>query len=287
MNKNLISKYIQPLLPIETGIASGGCLRGPVQAILFDIYGTLFISASGGSKPQLLGSNRRAALLQLLTRHELRMTVASLLNDLQFEIDSQHAVSNNQGVAYPEVDILQVWRHVLPLREPEDIRRFALEFEFIVNPVYPMPNLERFLAVCARQAAVMGIISNAQFYTPYLFKWLLEADLSQLGFEPELILMSYQHGHAKPSMSLFEKAVGILAKRGIGPDEVLYVGNDMLKDIYPSRVCGFQSALFAGDRRSLRLHREDPRCNNLKPDLIVTDLEQLLPHLRSVKSSNG
>ena len=279
MDKKLISKYIQPLLPIETEIAPGGCMRGPVKAILFDIYGTLFISASGGSRPQHLGSNRRAALQHLLTRHDLQMTVASLLSLLQLEIESQHACSRDRGIDHPEVDILAVWRQVLPIKESEGIRRFALEFEFIVNPVFPMPNLDRFLASCARKVTVMGIISNAQFYTPFLFEWLLDADLSRLGFEPELVLMSFEQGRAKPSLVLFESAVELLGKRGIGPEEVLYVGNDMLKDIYPASVCRFQCALFAGDQRSLRLHRGDPRCRNLKPDLIITQLEQLLPHL--------
>ena len=48
----------------------------------------------------------------------------------------------------------------------------------------------------------------------------------------------------------------------------------MLNDILPARSAGFQTALFAGDRRSLRLRRDDPRCTNLKPDMILTDLFQ-------------
>ena len=54
------------------------------------------------------------------------------------------------------------------------------------------------------------------------------------------------------------------------------MGNDMLNDILPARSVGFRTALFAGDKRSLRLRRDDPRCNNLKPDMILTDLIQLV-----------
>jgi putative hydrolase of the HAD superfamily len=66
-----------------------------------------------------------------------------------------------------------------------------------------------------------------------------------------------------------------LYSKGIQPVAVLYVGNDMLNDIYPANAIGFQTALFAGDRRSLRLRKDDPRCAALSPDLVVTDLGQL------------
>jgi putative hydrolase of the HAD superfamily len=49
----------------------------------------------------------------------------------------------------------------------------------------------------------------------------------------------------------------------------------MLNDIYPAHRSGFQTALFAGDARSLRWRRDDPRCSGLTPDLVVTDLNQV------------
>jgi putative hydrolase of the HAD superfamily len=279
VKKQLISAYITPLEPIRPAISPGGTLGRRARAVVFDIYGTLFISASGGKTFEQLTPSRRPFLRRLLVRYGLPADIEKLLNDLQREIDRQHDSGRQQGIAYPEVDILQIWQHVLPLVDPGDIRRFGLEFEFIVNPVYPMPRLTRFLADCARRVSRMGIISNAQFYTPYLFEWLLEADLGQLGFDPELVLLSYRLGLAKPSPELFRRTAAQLARNGIAPAETVYVGNDMLKDIRPASDCGFQTALFAGDRRSLRLHRDDPRCSRLKPDLIITDLEQLLPHL--------
>ena len=66
-----------------------------------------------------------------------------------------------------------------------------------------------------------------------------------------------------------------LGSKGIQPASVLFVGNDMLNDIYPAHAIGFQTALFAGDRRSLRLRTDDPRCAALRPELVLTDLGQL------------
>ena len=53
----------------------------------------------------------------------------------------------------------------------------------------------------------------------------------------------------------------------------------MRNDIYPAHAIGFQTALFAGDRRSLRLRADDARCADLKPDLVLTDLEQLIQYI--------
>jgi putative hydrolase of the HAD superfamily len=62
---------------------------------------------------------------------------------------------------------------------------------------------------------------------------------------------------------------------GIAAESALYVGNDLRNDIQPAAQAGFRTALFAGDRRSLRLHRDDQQCRDLSPDWVVTDLGQL------------
>jgi putative hydrolase of the HAD superfamily len=90
---------------------------------------------------------------------------------------------------------------------------------------------------------------------------------------------SFQHEVAKPSLALFDMASENLAARGIEPIAVLYVGNDMLNDIYPAHTVGFQTALFAGDRRSVRLRPDDPRCADLKSELVLTDLGQLVQYI--------
>lgn len=279
MDKSLIAKYVVPRVPLKTELRPGGYLCRPVRAILFDIYGTLFISASGGSEHQELEADREAHLQRLLRKYELPVTTTALLSEYQRAIDARHAELRVRGIEYPEVDIEDIWRQALPSIRPGDIRPFAVEFEFIVNPVYPMPNLKSFLFACGRQTAVMGIISNAQFYTRYLFEWLLNADLSRFGFDPELVIWSYLWKRAKPAAELFEQTAARLRKMGISPQHALFVGNDMLKDIYPARNCGFQTALFAGDNRSLRMRREDARCRRIRPDLIITELSQLFRHL--------
>ena len=131
----------------------------------------------------------------------------------------------------------------------------------------------------ARPASMGGIISNAQFYTPLLLEKFLNASLKKAGFADDLLIFSYQTEYAKPSEHLFHLAKRRLEKRGIATGETLYLGNDMLNDILPAQKIGFKTALFAGDKRSLRLRQDDGRCKDTVPDIIITDLLQLLDYL--------
>jgi putative hydrolase of the HAD superfamily len=91
-----------------------------------------------------------------------------------------------------------------------------------------------------------------------------------------LLFYSYRHGQAKPGVALYRLAAQALQLRGIPPQRALYVGNDLRNDIAPAARGGFRTALFAGDARSLRFRAEDPQCAGVAPDLVVTDLLELL-----------
>ena len=280
LSDDLISKYINPLYPHATAVQPGGELTTKVKCIMFDVYGTLFVSGSGdiGIARQKVAKTEQ--LINLLHKFGIRRSPDAVLNDFFAAIDNEHARLKETGVDFPEVKIDKIWMHVLNNNNLDHIRAFAAEFEFIVNPVYPMPHLEKVLTGCNESNLRMGIISNAQFYTPFLFDWFLGSNPEDLGFQPDLLFFSYMFGCAKPSTYLFQLAAEKLKNMEIPVHAALYLGNDMLNDIYPAQKAGFQTALFAGDTRSLRLREDDPRCGNLSPDIIITDLKQLLEHIR-------
>jgi putative hydrolase of the HAD superfamily len=274
-----IAGYLSPMLPLPTSMTPGGRPRKQIQCVLFDIYGTLFISGSGD-----IGISKKAApqvqkLAYLLQQFNIRKSPLDLMRELFKFIEDEHSRLRNIGIDYPEIEIDQIWKKILKIDDLAVVRRFAIQYELIVNPVYPMPNLENTLAACRKKNLPMGIISNAQFFTPLLFEWFLDAGLEDLGFHPELIFLSYQIRHAKPSKKPFEQAVAALSKLGLNASSALYVGNDMLNDIYPANQLDFQTALFAGDARSLRLRSEDSRCIDLPVDIVLTDLAQLISYL--------
>ena len=276
LSKNLISNYISPLNPIPSSLKKSGELNEKIKCILFDIYGTLLISGSGDigfAEKELYNIH---LLAQLLLKYNIKRKPHNILDDLFSAIKEKHDEMRGKGVDFPEVEIDSIWASILENNDLDFIRSFAVEFEMLINPAYPMPHTKELLLECKNSKLLMGIISNAQFYTPYLFKWLLESDMSNLGFYDDLIIFSYKFGYAKPSTFLFQIAAERLKNMNVQKNSVLYIGNDMLKDIYPAKKTGFKTALFAGDSRSLRLREDNPKCKNLSADIILTDLIQLL-----------
>ena len=139
-----------------------------------------------------------------------------------------------------------------------------------------MPGAREIIEVLRGRGMHLGIVSNAQFYTPLMIEALLGAAPEHLGFEPEISVWSWKENEAKPSPRLFEAALAHLRGReGIPAEQVLYVGNDMRNDIRPSKELGCATALFAGDARSLRLRENDESTRGVEPDAIVTELRHL------------
>ena len=274
--KDLRAEYLQPLKPIPTGTAAVLSKMTTYEAILFDVYGTLLVSGAGeiGLLPgNPTGQDR---IQELLQRFGIELTPQELRQALVRAIETEHRKMKNMGIPFPEVDIRRVWTDVLQLRQRSTVQRFALEYEWIINPVFPMPGAATVIRACLDKKVLLGIISNAQFYTERTLGDLFGEDLYAKGFDPRLRFFSWQEQHAKPGETMFRRARETLESMDILAESALYVGNDMLNDIRPAAAVGFQTALFAGDRRSLRARKDDERCREVRPDLVVTDLRQLL-----------
>ena len=276
----LIRRYSKPIETVPTVCTRKGKPGFRARAVLFDIYGTLFISKAGdigvakGEAEKCLEE-----ITGLFRSYGVDEDTRAVIEKFFKEIHVGKEVLRKGGVEYPEVVIEDIWKRVLKIDDGEKMKRLAIEYELIVNPVYPMPNLKEMLSACRKSHILMGIISNAQFYTPHLFSAFLDETLENLGFKNELLFFSYRLGYGKPSVDLFETVARVLERGGVPREQALYVGNDMRKDIYPAKRAGFQTALFAGDARSLNLGENDPGCEDVVPDIVITDLVQVLDFL--------
>lgn len=282
---SLIRALSPPLTPISSSIAPEIKPLENIRAVVFDIYGTLLISASGD-----IGIHQDKLPTQALTES---MTALHFQGDLSAAgkrgaelltsfIQQEHAQAKQQNVAHPEVEIREIWKTVfsqltkenLIAHTPDEkaIETLAIEYECKINPTWPMPNAKETLEQLRQRGLLLGIVSNAQFYTPLVFEALFNQSLPALGFGP--CVFSYEHKKAKPDTELYRIFQRHCEK--LDPQQILYVGNDMLNDIWAASQAGFRTAIFAGDQRSLRLRADDPRCQNLRTDVILTNLNQLL-----------
>lgn len=272
-------KHFRPMAPIPTGLVLRGALTPPIECLMCDVYGTLFISGSGDLVIARQQTAPMAAIQELLDRYGVRLSPDQLRDRLFETIEQHHQAAKTRGIRHPEVRIDRIWSQLLPRLDPLHSACFAVEYEMAVNPAWPMPNAADLFAACRRHGIKLGIISNAQFFTPFLFKWLLDRSMTDLGFDKALTFFSYEWGEAKPSRRLFQAAAQQLKRMGIAPHKTAYVGNDIGKDVIPAGGAGFQTVLFAGDARSLRLGNAPPDPEAVLPDLVVTDLQQLIEYL--------
>jgi putative hydrolase of the HAD superfamily len=287
-----------PIRPIPTGQSEHLTLLPDIQVVLFDVYGTLFVSGTGDISLARETSNARAlteALHAVGFRGDLDEAGAEGVRLLLKRIQRTHTELRKVGREFPEVDIVTEWYNVLSkLRKKgllhddlpakgaevllnEAAMRVSVEYECRVNPVWPMPGAAATLTALQERGVLLGIVSNAQFYTPLLFSALFGKSQEKMGFSWKWCAWSFEMAEAKPSANLFHRVVTPLAlDEGIRSNQILYVGNDRLNDIWPAAGIGLKTALFAGDRRSLRLREDDPRCADLHPDLVLTSLSQIL-----------
>lgn len=267
-----------------------------IRALAFDVYGTILVSASGDINESVISvENLKAAfdaagIEMLNTLGDRQQVLSEILDEFKGSITQYHEAETTEDKPYPEINILEIWekilsgyqsRKLIQFSDPLCIKCFTFVFEVLSNRIYPMPGMKEVINGLAEKKLPLGIISNAQFYTPVILNYFLHGLISESEqvkpFDSDLTFFSYQHLRSKPDIYLFELLKEKYRKKfNIYADEVLFVGNDMFRDIFPARASGFKTALFAGDTKSLRLRQEKPELKKLTPDYIITDLHQIL-----------
>ncbi len=266
-----------------------------IKVITYDFYGTLFISGvgdigidDGKADEDLLNKTLKNSGIKIVDNN-----AGSVGFETYNKVVKDHIENLKQnGIEYPEPDIRQVWKDVLSEMQQQGLIRYqdhdsvqdvvSVEFEARMNPVWPMPDAVDTLKHFKKNGITQGIISNSQFYTPVVLEALTDYSLAELGFEEKLLHWSFEENMKKPSLRFYRDFVEKLTAfdRALSPSNVLYVGNDMLKDVYPARHVGMKTALFAGDQRSLKWRNDDERCKDIQPDLVITSLSQLINCIR-------
>lgn len=289
---NRFNELSQPLEPVETQTRPMLKTLTDIRVIAYDFYGTLFISEAGDigvdegkMDPALMRDAFDSARITTL-RADAHSEAFTIYNRV---VNEQVDRLKKEDNSYPEPNIQLVWQQVLlalsqrklikyeTSRMKEIASSMAVEFEARINPVWPMPDAFETLGWFRERGFLQGMISNSQFYTPLILEALSGKTLFDLGLSSSLLHWSFEEERKKPDITFYERFLEKVRKTepSVQPEQILYTGNDMLKDIWPAHTLGMKTALFAGDERSLKYRKEDERCKDLMPDLVITSLEQL------------
>ncbi len=92
-----------------------------------------------------------------------------------------HEQERTEDKPYPEIDISQIWEDIIKahqnqliVEDPLCIKCFVFVFEVLSNRIYPMPGMKELIDRLASLKYPLGIVSNAQFYTPVILKLFSE-----------------------------------------------------------------------------------------------------------------
>ena len=292
MSSASLIKIVSSLLgPIETKTSSIELrlkkLNG-IKAVIFDVYGTL-LTASTHLKiiPEPTEDYDQSIIDALEGADFDILDVNEKFSEIYVgHLRAHYDIRAAEGIIYPEVNICDVWQDYLnelfsngsidgDITE-RSIMKLIVRHECNVAPVWPQKNVLQAIRAIQDSGINLGTITTAQFYTPIIMEALFQNSLDTLGFKHPICVWSYEHQHRKPSELLYNVCVDGLKGLGINVSEAVYVGNDVLNDMLPASKCGFKTALFAGDERSLRLHLDRDDCKKFKPNIIFNDFSQLV-----------
>jgi putative hydrolase of the HAD superfamily len=236
-----------------------------IQAIGFDVNGTLIDILTEDDMPQIFRAAGHFLTYQGidLRRHEVR--------DLYFRImKEQQKVSPER---YPEFDAVGIWRRIiegnstdftraLPAEKVEQMSLFLAELtRGIARRRLRLYPYVRETLRTLHQHFRLALVTDAQ--SAYARGELHKVGLLEY-FDP--IIVSGDHGYRKPDARLFRMALDGLE---VAAENMLYIGNDMYRDVYGAREIGCTTVMFDSNQGV----KEYLDC---VPDHTITDHRQLL-----------
>ncbi|MBN2035129.1 MAG: HAD family hydrolase [Chitinispirillaceae bacterium] len=288
---------------------------GDIRAAIFDVYGTLINYWRPGlqdreKRPELFTdacreTARRFTFTPYLEKMDPAARPEKTLYDLYCGLIAlQHEQAVKKGTAYPEMKIEGIWQVILLMlkrygyeprahidaAESDWGRHVAFTYNFFSLGRTLYPGVVDALEKLRDNSITLGIVSNAQFYTPIDLTLLIRDqsrgaydDMNEL-FDPDLTFYSYEYNVAKPDTLLFKKLFEALYEYRILPSQTVFVGNDLAIDIEPAAAAGMKTAFFTGDRESTYFHGKQ---GSVTPDIVFDSWDRLPGKLSFHSQGNG
>lgn len=274
-----------------------------IKALLCDIYGTILTSRASSigdlekDKEILNAFNKTIkefGFENSLKKINPNKNTIELLKEIYIkEIKKVHKIKMIKSIKNPEVRIELIWKKIIGKLIKNGYKynkRFfgnLLDFSFKVSYFYKYvseknklyKNVLTTLKKLKQKGILLGLASNAQFYTPINLEMEFRKNSNgKVGlydlFKKNLISFSYKAGESKPSKKIFKRVLENLRKKGIKTNQIAYLGNDLNSDIKIAKELGLKTILFAGDENSLKMNAR------VKPSATITNWVHLLKMIK-------
>jgi putative hydrolase of the HAD superfamily len=210
-----------------------------LRAILFDVNGTLIDIETDEGRPKIY-----RAISRFLTYQGVMLPPDEIRERYFAAIAAQRAASLER---YPEYDVVAIWRgllqaagltpETLPVEKLRQLPVFLAELHRALarKRLALYPDVRAVLDTLRRHYT-LGVVSDAQ--SAYAVPELRAVGLNEYF---ATVIVSGDYGYRKPDSRLFAAA---LQELDVGPDQAIYVGNDMYCDIFGAQQAGLRTVFW-------------------------------------------
>ena len=234
-----------------------------IQAILFDINGTLIdINTDEGNDEIYRG------ISHLLTYQGINMHRWEVRDEYYRIMDDQRKASREK---YPEFDVVAIFREFLKRRSAATGTVPSGKLEWL-----PVLLAEAYRGISRNRLQLYPGVLDVMNELRLRYKLAAISDAQSAWCLPEMravgidwyfdhVIVSGDFGYRKPDARLFTAALAALQ---MTPENVLFVGNDMFRDIYPANQLGIKNVFFSSNQGG-------KQAEGAKPDYIINQFSEL------------
>lgn len=246
-----------------------------IKALIFDINGTVTDIFTDESKDEVY-----RILSNLLDYQGIQLSPEKV-RDLFWELNKRQRRESLEE--YPEFDAAAIFREIIDTYATEYTRSLSLE---------KWAELPGFLAEVFRAATrcKLELYSGVREVLEYLaprYRLAAISDGQSLWAVPELnsvglldyfhpLLVSSDFGYRKPDMRLYQE---VLDELDVKADEVLFIGNDMYRDVWGPNQLGIKTVFF-------KSNQGDQKSRGVDPDYVIYRFTELPEAIRFLEEKS-
>ncbi len=245
-----------------------------IDAILFDVNGTLIDILTNEDNMDVYRGMRNFFHYIGINVHKTQ------LKNLYFQIMKEQRETSREK--YPEFDATGIWQKILDIHQNEHTQELAPE------TLHSLPKLlAQFYRTCTLQKKLktypgvhatleelhknyrMAVVTDGQ--SAYALNELRAVELDHF-FSP--VIVSGYFGYRKPDPRIYLKALITL---GVQPENAIYVGNDMYRDVWGPKQLGMKVVYFNSNQG-------DKQSKGSEPDYVIYQFPELIAAVNFLKN---
>lgn len=240
-----------------------------IQGIIFDLNGTLIDILTDEGKDDIY-----RVLANFLCHRGIELEPEGI-RELYYNFMKEQR--RESGEEYPEFDVVEVFRKIIAVHGSDFT--FSLPTATLQELPFTLAHIYRAVARY-RLELYAGVRETLDELRPR-YQLAAITDAQMVWAMPELhavglsdyfspLVISSDLGYRKPDARIFQR---VITGMGLEPDEVLFVGNDMYRDIFGASRFGIKTVFF-------RSNQGEQYRKGVEPDYIIYDFPELLNAIR-------